>query len=60
MSYQEYQKLSHQRAVAAFDQFSRELGRAIEEQGLTEEELLEELKKARRAVYEETYGRRAS
>jgi prevent-host-death family protein len=60
MSFQEYQKLSRQQqAVAAFERFSREFGRDIEQRGLTEEEVLGELKKTRRAVFEETYGRRA-
>ncbi len=60
MSYDEYEKLSRQGSVAAFERFSQELGRQIERQGLTEEDVLEELKKARRQVYEEEYGQRAN
>jgi prevent-host-death family protein len=58
LSYQEYEKLSRERAVAAFESFSRPLGREIEEQGLTEEQLLDELEQTKREVYEERYGRR--
>ena len=60
MSHQEYEKLIRQRAMASFEQFSRELGREIEQRGLTEEELLDEVKRARQEVYEERYGRRDS
>jgi prevent-host-death family protein len=59
LSYQEYQRLNRQGAIAAFERFSREFGHAIEQQGITEEELLASLKKSRQAVYEETYGKRA-
>ena len=60
MSYQEYQKLVRQRAVAAFEQFGRELGREIEQQEVTEEKLLDELKESQQEVYEERYGQQAS
>ena len=58
MSYQEYEKLRGQQAVDAFQRFSRELGREVERQGVTEEELLEELKQTRGEVFEDTYGNR--
>lgn len=60
MSYQEYQKLVRQRAVAAFEQFGRELGREIEQQELTEEKLLDELKESQQEIYKERYGQQAS
>ena len=56
MSYQEYETLSRERALEAFERFSRNLGREIEKQGLTEEQLLEELKETRREVFKEQYG----
>ena len=59
MSYQEYEKLSRDRATASFERFSQELGREIEQQGVTEEALLDELGQTKREVYEEQYGRRA-
>lgn len=58
MSYQEYERLCRQQAISAFERFSRELGREIEQRGLTEEELLDELKKAGQEVYAERYGQR--
>ena len=60
LSYQEYQKLTQQRAVAALEQFSQKLGREIDRQGLSEEELVDELKRAQQEVYEERYGQQAS
>jgi prevent-host-death family protein len=58
MSYQEYEKLSRERALEAFERFSRDLPRDWE-QGLTKEQLFEELEEARRKVFEEQYGDRA-
>jgi len=57
LSYQEYEKLSRERAVAAFERFSRPFGHEIEQQGLTEEELLHDLDKVKQEVYAERYGR---
>jgi prevent-host-death family protein len=59
MSYQEYEKLTRQQAIAAFDQFSRDLGREAERQGLTETQLLDEVEAVKRDLYEERYGQRA-
>jgi prevent-host-death family protein len=56
MSYQEYENLGRERALKAFERFSRNLGREIEKQELTEERLLEELKETRREVFKEQYG----
>src|SRR5947209_15373172 len=57
LSYEEYERLSRERATAAFDAFSRALGREIEQQGVTEEDLLGELEETKREVYREKYGR---
>ena|SRR5204863_5064637 len=57
LSYQEYERLSQQRATAAFEKFSKPLGQEIEGQGLTEEQMLVELDQVKREVYEEQYGR---
>lgn len=43
-----------------FVELSRRLGHAAQRQGLTEEQLLEELEEDRRALYRETYGARAT
>ena len=59
MSYQEYQQLSRQQGMAAFERLGRELGRASEKQGIAEEEPLADLKEARKAVHEESYGRQS-
>ena len=59
LSYQEYQKLSRDRALAAFDRFSKELGRDIERRGLSEEELMSELEQDKKELYQEKYGQRS-
>jgi len=56
MSYQEYEKLSRERALSAFERFSRSLGREVEKRGLTEEQLLKDLEESRREVFEEQYA----
>ena len=56
MSYQEYEKLGRERALRAFERFSRSLGREIEKQGLTEDQLLKELEESKQEVFEEQYG----
>lgn len=56
MSYQEYEKLTRQQALTALEQLSRDLGREAERQGLTEDQLLQEIKAIRRGLYEERYG----
>ena len=60
MSYQEYQKLLRERALAAHREMVRELGEQAELQGLTEEELMAQLEEAKREVYRETYGQDAA
>jgi prevent-host-death family protein len=59
MSYQEYEKLTRQQAMDAFDRLSHGLGHEAERQGLTEEQLAEEIKSVKHDLYEEQYGRRA-
>jgi len=58
MSYQEYERLSRGQAVAAFEGFSRAFGQELEQQGITEEDLVQELEEGKKEVYKERYGRR--
>lgn len=60
MSYEEYEKLVGERAVAAFKRFSTGLGQEVEQQGVTEEQVIESVKAAKRQVYQERYGRRTN
>ena len=60
MSYQEYQKLLRERALAAHREMVRELGEQAERQGLTEEELMAQLEETKREVYRENYGQDAT
>ena len=59
MSYQEYEKLTRQQALATLEQLSRELGQEAERRGLTEEQLLQDIRAAKRDLHEERYGQRA-
>ncbi len=54
--YEHYRRLLAQEHL---QELGRALGREAKRQGLTEEELIEEMEKDRRAVYEELYGRDA-
>jgi prevent-host-death family protein len=56
LSFQEYEKLRREKALAAFEEFSREFGREIESRGPTEEGVVQEVEKAKHEVYEEKYG----
>jgi prevent-host-death family protein len=56
LSYREYERLRQERAIAAFDQFSRGLGQEVQRQGLSEDRLAEEVRRAKREIYEEQYG----
>ncbi len=60
MSYEEYERLIGERALAAFKRFSSGLGQEAEQQGLTEEQLVEAVRDAKRQVFEERYGRRTN
>jgi len=57
MSYQEYERLRRARSLGAYERFSQRLGREIERQGMSQEQLLAELREDRREVFEEQYGR---
>jgi len=59
ISYQEYENLRRQRAIVAFEEFSRALGRDLEKQGLTEEQILADLEQEKQALYQEKYGQPA-
>ena len=59
LSYQEYEKLSRERSLEAFDLFSRRLGRQIEDQGLGVEQLLTELKGDRKEAFRDQYAGRS-
>ena len=52
----EYENFLRYQRLAAFDNFARNLGRAVEKSGLTEEQLIEELEETKREVFREKYG----
>ncbi len=56
LSYPEYEELMHLRALEAHQELVRTLGQEAERQGLSEEQLMAELEKDKRAVYKATYG----
>ncbi len=56
MPLQEYKALRERRFAA----FSRQVGQAAERQGLTEEQLMQELEEDKQAVYQEAYGKAAA
>ena len=56
MSYQEYEKMVRERALAVHRQLVRAVGQEAERQGLTEEKLFQELNEARQEVFKERYG----
>lgn len=60
MSYQEYEKVGRQQAVAAFDRFSRRLGAELEKKAVSEDQALDELDQDKQALYEEMRGRGAN
>ena len=57
MSYAEYEQLMRERALAWHRDLVRTLGREAERQGLTEEQLMQELEESKRRVHKERYGR---
>ena len=60
LSMAEYERLvARRRRKAAFHNFARQLGQEVEKLGLTEEELMKDLKQTKREVFEEQYGRPA-
>lgn len=57
LSVAEYERLTQcERAKAAFHDFSRHLGKEVEQRGITEEELMADLEETKREVFEERYG----
>ena len=56
VSYEEYEQMMRERALATHRNLVRALGQEADRQGLTEEQLFEELKETRREVFEEQYG----
>jgi prevent-host-death family protein len=63
LSVAEYEKLAMERErqdreerLQRFKQIAREMGEEIERRGITEEQMMAELKEIRREVYEEHYG----
>jgi prevent-host-death family protein len=57
LSYDEYQALMRERALTAHRELVIAMSQEAERQGLTEEQLLAELKEVKRQMFEETYGR---
>jgi prevent-host-death family protein len=56
LSYPEYENLMHMRALAAHRELVNALGQEAERQGLSEEQLMAELEKDKRAAYNASYG----
>ena len=56
MSYQEYEQFRRQQALEAHRELVKKVGAEAEKQGLTEEQLIEELRETRKEIYKETYG----
>jgi prevent-host-death family protein len=55
MSYQEYKQLIQEQSLTEHRKLTRTLSWEAERQGLTEDELFEELKETRRQVFKERY-----
>ncbi|MBP6016127.1 MAG: type II toxin-antitoxin system Phd/YefM family antitoxin [Candidatus Promineofilum sp.] len=58
LSYPEYEALMRERALTGHRELVIAMSQEAERQGLTEEQLMAELKEVKRQVFEETYGRR--
>lgn len=56
LSYPEYEELMRLRAMAAHREFARALGQEAERQGLSEEQLMAELERDKRKVFDAAYG----
>lgn len=59
LSYQEYEALMRERAAAAHRASVIAMSQEAERQGLTEEQLADELEHVKQEMFEETYGRHA-
>jgi prevent-host-death family protein len=60
LSYQEYERIMRERAATLHRKLARALGAEAERQGITEENLMEELEEDKRQVFEERYGKSKS
>jgi prevent-host-death family protein len=56
ISMREYEEFRRWLSIKLLNEMGRKLGAAAEQQGLTEERLIEEMEEDRRAVYAQTYG----
>lgn len=56
MSYQEYEQYRRQQALAAHRELVKKVGAEAEKQGLTEEQLIEEMRQTRKKLFKEHYG----
>jgi prevent-host-death family protein len=56
LPYREYERLRQERALVAFEQLGRALSRDVARQGLDEDELIKEIRNAKRGVYDDRYG----
>lgn len=56
MSYNEYEQLMRERALAYHREMVRALGQEAERQGLTEEKLMAEMEETKKEAYREMYG----
>jgi PHD/YefM family antitoxin component YafN of YafNO toxin-antitoxin module len=56
LSFPEYEDLMHLRALTIHRELVHALGQAVEQQELSEEQLMEELEKDKRAVHRAIYG----
>jgi prevent-host-death family protein len=62
LSMAEYTSLMRERELRAqrlkqFEESARRIGQAVERQGLTEEEVLDQLEQTRQEIYDERYGK---
>lgn len=57
LSVAEYDELMRYKRLMVFDKFTREFGREIEKQGLSEEEIMVELEETKQEVFRERYAK---
>ncbi len=58
LSTEEYAQLLQYKKLIELNEFAQRLGSEIEQQGLTEQELMQELEDSKNKVFAEQYGRR--
>ena len=56
LSMAEYERLLRYQRLAAFNKLARKIGRDVENSGLTEEQLMEELEETKWEIFREKYG----